>query len=434
MLNFNNYKIGVLGWAGSGKTVLLTSLLWNLEEKQLKLGGEAPKCVKIDTNFPHGFNYFDNKRRLCQEGRFPDKTLKDFSKVNCSFKRSSECFGYDVTLVDIPGERFDDIDLWRAGSYEEWSRGQLELWKSTSLMSECMSEYLKLLDTHGGATKDELTWSYKLGMRNMLVAFVNHISPSTLFLADNELCNEEDVENDDWLRQRAIWRDNDVQRDFLPLPEDWKERHKSVYLECRKNFDLYRKKVLKPLFDEVMSCDSYIICLDVLNILVMGPQYYTRTRELLNAFYEKILPGRLEQLWRAMTFSPLRIAFAATKSDMVKGDNLNNMMSLLKDLTKNCDNDKVKSRNFTCCAYKSTWEEQGRLAMNYTDGVAHPLVVPKGNDWGEPKLPAIWPTYWNGEDYLCYDVSKAKPLRPMAKPPVADGLAEVFAFTLGVSK
>lgn len=433
MFNFNNYKIGVLGWAGSGKTVLLTSLLWNLEEKQLLLAGECPRRVSIQPDKLHGFDYEGNQRFLRERGTFPKKTLEDFSKVKCTFKRSSEHFGYDVTFVDIPGERFDDIELWRAANYEEWSREQMASWRRSPLMSQCMADYLQQVEDAGVSQK--LAWHYKLGMRRMLGEYVNQVSPSTLFFDEGHLCKPEEVEDDAWLSQRAIWRDGELNRDFFPLPETYKERRPGCYQWCRNNFDLYRKKVLKPLYDEVMSCDSYIICIDVLNILVMGPSYYTRTRQLLNAFYEKIVPGRLEQLWRTVTFSPLRIAFVATKSDMVQSDNLDRLKGLLNDLTKNCDSPDVKAQKFTCCAWKSTWRDaEGRLVMNYTDDKARPLLVHRDAGLMEPLLPARWPDAWNGEEFVCYDVSMAKPPRPVTKPPVAEGLAELFAFTLGVSK
>ena len=67
MFNFiGTHKIGILGDASSGKTVFLTSLLWNLEEGKLRLGAthEPPTDVKIHKlDDPHAFDYAGSKRK-----------------------------------------------------------------------------------------------------------------------------------------------------------------------------------------------------------------------------------------------------------------------------------------------------------------------------------------------------------------------------------
>ena len=123
------YHIGFIGLANSGKTVLITSLINHLKHhapEKFRLGdGKA----KIDTNtykdvFPlisgwEMVQYSANRLNLA-EGGWPDKTGK-LARYVCRFHRTDRPEEQSVTIYDIPGERFADFLMYDR-DYHEWSQ------------------------------------------------------------------------------------------------------------------------------------------------------------------------------------------------------------------------------------------------------------------------------------------------------------------------
>ena len=256
-------------------------------------------------------------------------------------------------------------------------------------------------------------------MRELTNNYVSQISPSTLFFDDGKLAAPEEVKNDAWLRGRPIWRGGD----FFPLPGEWKG--KEAYRECEKHYRSYRKNVIQPIFSQIGSCDNFIYCIDLFKILSSGPILATRNQEELRSFVNKVVPGAIKHFFKdTIGHNPRKIAFVATKSDMVYGDNLDKLEGLLRDLTNGCDQGKKLSFGyFSCTAWISTvWDEEtGQV---------------KGRSWetstgwtpiDTKPLPEVFPECWDPEEYE----SLATPILPakaVMKPARQSGLDRILTF------
>jgi len=439
MFNFiGTHKIGILGDASSGKTVFLTSLLWNLEEGKLRLGAvrEPPTDVKIHKlNDQHAFDYAGSKRKCKNSNKWPAKTTSEYSVAKCSYKPHT-LFQRDLTFVDIPGERMADLLIWQCFDYAEWSAALLQSWRESDTLSTCMQEYVDLL-AHPDTSKEKLARAYKRGMRELLRNYIPQISPSTLFFNDGRLESMGDINDDSWLENRNIWQHGDDTCDFFPLPPEWEENADELYASCRKNFNLYRKVIIKPLFSQIGSCDHFIICIDVLGILAQSPGAFLKTKEELEYFFTKITPGFLGNLWNCIGGSQPRVAFVATKSDLVYGTNLQRLKDLLEELVKRFVTEKIQFGYFTCTAWTSTKEGQG-------DARNQAIVnVLEEDENGTPRkveavlqcppLPEEWPDDWDGADYARFTMDML-PSVINANPPRQTGIDAILNFITGDDK
>lgn len=423
MFNFlGNHKIGIIGDANSGKTVLLTSMLWNLEANNLALGEKRAKPTSIEVcklkkrASAHSFNYEDNKLKLKRKNDWPAKTVGDYSLAQCAYDLPGLSLRHKVTFVDIPGERLADVAIWENSSYSDWSEILLNQWKSSEIYTECLADFMSLLD-NPKATWEQLIWSFKCGMRNLEYKYVCQISPSTLFFDQGKLVSEAELADDTWLQERSIWQGGD----FFPLPRDWKE-NKAIYSECEKHYKAYRKNVIHPIFSQIGSCDNFIYCVDLFAILVSGPPAFTRTQEEIQSFVNKVVPGTLKYFFKGkLGGNPRKIAFVATKSDMVYGDNLEKLEDLLKDLTQRFDQGKkLPFGYFVCTAWKSTKLSETGVPVGRIDD----------DQWAElvtRDLPEAFPEDWKPEDFQ-YLATPIKPAKAGAKPPRQSGLDEILTF------
>ncbi len=439
MFNFiGTHKIGILGDASSGKTVFLTSLLWNLEEGKLRLGAthEPPTDVKIHKlDDPHAFDYAGSKRKCKNSNKWPAKTTSEYSIAACSYKPHT-LFPRDLTFVDIPGERMADLLIWQCHDYAEWSAAMIQSWRESDTLSTCMQAYVELLN-HPQARKEELAREYKKGMREMLRNYIPQISPSTLFFNDGRLEKMADIDDDAWLEKRSIWRHGDAACDFFPLPPEWEESASELYISCWRNFNLYKKTIIKPLFSQIGSCDHFIICIDVLGILALSPGAFLKTKEELEHFFTKITPGFWGDLLNRLGGNLPRIAFVATKSDLVYGDNLQHLRNLLEDLVKRFVTEKITFGYFTCTAWTSTKEGQGK-ARNQAI-----VSILKEDENGTlrkseevlrcPPLPAEWPDDWDGAEYARLTMDML-PSVINANPPRQTGIDAILNFITGDGK
>ena len=370
MFNFlGNHKIGIIGDANSGKTVFLTSLLWNLENGDLQIGGVTPTNINVmssdEAPVEYPFDYEGNKRKLQLENEWPAKTTADFAIAKCNYKLPGKMCRRNLTFVDIPGERMADMAIWRYSSFSKWSEHVLKDWRGSQAFSEYMKSFVKLTE-QPESSEEDLCWAFKCGLRTMMKNYVSQISPSSLFFANGKVPKEHEIEDDDWLKARAIWEGGN----FFPLPSSWKQSHVEVYRECERRYNAYRKQVLKPLFAQLGSCDSFICCIDIFNILATGTGAFIRNREEIKNLVEKVVPGVVKEFFKkTIGRNPMRIAFVATKSDKVYDENLNCLEYLLKDLVKPFKQSSMEFGYFTCTAWNSTKKDNKGFAMGTTFGI-----------------------------------------------------------------
>ena len=446
---FRNRKIGVLGTFNSGKTVLLTSLLWHLNEfspDKFHIGKENNAVIKdvhIDDNLgDRCFNFNANTNMFVTQGKWPDKTV-DFAIARCTYTRSDSFWERDVTFVDIPGERVSDVLIWKTNDYADWSRQIEHFWSGDSNIQSCMNNFTELREDVE-KSPDSNSWNslvneYKKGLIALVDNYSPFITPSTFVLTTNGETIENGLSQEE-IMQRPIWDGGD----FFPLPEKWVNSQnkvlKSLYAKCKDNFKRYRKEVLKPLYDEIDDCDSFIVCVDVFNILSCGLSRFYQVKGEIKNFFQMICPGKFDEmrigfqkaleaikigkiLPAFMQAKPPKVAYVATKSDMaIKGKD--QLYNLLQDLVRNVNNSSyVNSKLFTCCAGKTFnyVSKSNEVVFFKTQGEVHAAL----DKW--PKLPNSWEK-WNPKQY-CGFSRQGLPMQLVAgSPPEQDNLDKIFDF------
>ena len=449
---FRKRKIGVLGTMNSGKTVLLTSLLWHLNEfspDKFHVGKQENveiKDVNLDDKLgDRGFNYNAYTNMFVTQGGWPAKT-QDFAIARCVYSRSDSYWERDVTFVDIPGERVSDVLIWKTNDYADWSRQIERFWSGDASIQRGMDSFIECRKKIEEATlADSDSWNMLVNeYRNGLIALAGNnspfISPSTFVLTTDG--KTMDGLSQEEILQRPIWSEGD----FFPLPEQWMKSQnkvlKNLYAKCKENFKRYRKGVLKPLYEEIDDCDSFIVCVDVFNILVSGLSRFYQVKGEISNFFQMIRPGKFGEMMistqKAMNFiklghllpnfmqaKPPKIAYIATKSDMaIPSAGKNRLHKLLQELVRNVNNSSyVNSKLFTCCAGK-TFEydsDSGFIVYFSTKGEVHVAL----DKW--PELPNSWEK-WDPVKYRGF-LRGGLPMQLVAgSPPEQDNLDKLFDF------
>ncbi|MBQ9788801.1 MAG: YcjX family protein [Lentisphaeria bacterium] len=404
-----NHKIGILGTSNCGKTVFLTSLLWHLDAHDRdKFDSPQITDCEIISDKDKEFNYIKNKNIFAQFKKWPDKTT-DYAKVTCKYKREDCFLTRNVTFIDIPGERMSDIQIWQSKNYAEWSDTLFKYWDNEPSLKNIVQTFCDKLE------KIELKEETVIRLyKDLLKAFIlnySPITPSTYYLAENgTMLSEEDIEGNNYYN-KAIWEYGD----FAPLPQKFRTGKLTKIFENR--YKNYKKKVIKPLFDEINSCDNFIVCVDIFDILNAGRQALYKCEYEIKTFFDKVKPNKFMSLYNHIGKNPPRIAFVATKSDLVTGENLDKLNTLLDKLVLRCKSKDIKSKSFTCSAFRSTRiDERGTVIGMCDDGNNYEVVA---------KLPNEWPLNWSSEQYCFWTVS---PGDYNNAPPAQTNLDKIFHF------
>ncbi len=123
-------RIGVIGLQGSGKTVLLTSLINHLmhhDPRRFPLGDGTVEVTHFVQELPDpGWDQFPyaKARRSLGQAAWPEKTLET-SQYKCSFRWSGKQPLGGLTFYDLPGERFADLFMYE-NDYANWSSESLQ--------------------------------------------------------------------------------------------------------------------------------------------------------------------------------------------------------------------------------------------------------------------------------------------------------------------
>ncbi len=185
------------------------------------------------------------------------------------------------------------------------------------------------------------------------------------------------------------------------------------------NYDEYRQKVVQPLFNWMKNCDSLVVLVDVTSVLSSGLGMYQGNRELLTSLIQQLNPGRsyfgvsLDLLTTLLSpiHGPLnklldlnwheisRVAFVATKADLVHQSDRLNMGDLLREMTQGLvaahkeKAAKLAVRYFSCAAVNSTRStDSGKL-----QGM-HPVernIV----EYEPSRAPKTWPEIWQAGEF-----------------------------------
>ncbi len=419
---YGNHKIGILGSSNSGKTIFLTSLLWNLSDHDSErfFVGENThiRDFRIIRNQDHDFGFARHKNTFIQKHCWPEKTA-DFSVATCRYTRSDSLCERKVSFVDIPGERMSDILLWKAKTYSEWVDSLAEFWQDNPHIREIIDPYCKSAQ-ETETSFEALAVTYKRAMWGMLGKFCP-ITPSTYYLGTDGqmLGDQKNSDEEKTIVSRLIWSGGDL----LPLPQKWLAAHPDHAKEQEKLFRAYKKTVLRPLFSEIDSCDNFIFCVDILNILMSGSGLLLQTQREFKDFIDSLAPAKFIRWMNHIGNNPPRLAFVATKSDMVSRENKDNLGFLLKDFVHSLMSSGIKYHRFICSACVST--ELKECSDGQIKLVGRDRDDPKTEIEVGSKLPELWPDQWDIEQYRFPEVA---PVISATRPPKQKNLDKIFEF------
>lgn len=432
-------KIAITGIASGGKTVFLTSLLWQLREfKDSEF--YLPKEVEISRFREvslHGdnrkFPFHRNQDALAQRREWPKKTI-DFYRFRCEFRRDDRR-GFkrlfnrqQLDFFDFPGERIADAAIAAHDDFDDWSDHLLDYFNDRKDYSEAANQFLHEVES-SDLSADEATRAYRQTLARFVLDCKPLISPS-VFLLDEKGNKATYKPLEDLAAERICGLDERSQ--FVPLPESVRKANKKLAKEMRRHYQRYRKKLVIPLFREVANSDSLIVLVDIPSLLVGGVERYNDNRQIVLDLADVVagtaIGGRLKRILGLDSLQ--QVAFVAAKADLVAPNDLKNgrLRSLLKQMTGQAEDllpGKVDVKWFVCSACYST---RPGNAENTLIGASWPdNPERRKKQFPVSPLPESWPDDWKFRDYQFPAVYPDTP-RNIQNPPKHRGLDEVFYF------
>ncbi|WP_133063331.1 YcjX family protein [Sedimentisphaera salicampi] len=432
-----NDNIAVTGIARGGKTVFLTSLLAQLEEfdqADFSFAGnskiEAFKELRTRSDFIRQFPLDRYRDFLAMRGSWPEKT-SDAYCYSCEYWRSDWKFWKQrLNFFDFPGERIADSAIAAVPDYRKWSEHILSHLKNHKSLFEDARGYFEILE-NPSAPLEEIIFEYKLTLARLILNFKPLITPSTFLLSKEGITAKKGSVNE-LASQRASGLDFDSE--FVPLSREYCEQNPEYAERMHKNFRLYRRNVVMPLYRELGKCRKLIVLIDLPTLLAGGVGQYNDNRQILQDLFQTLRPDSSIGRKLASTIKfwqrPLeKVAFAASKADMIYNDDIENGTAegLLRQLTSKARKivPEAEYRWFVCSACQSSvkgekpYTLRGRPARNNPEKQIVEFEV--------PRLPENWPDSWQPGDYRFKALLPEVP-KNTQKPPRHINLDAVFDF------
>ncbi len=424
-------RVGVTGLSNSGKTVFLTSLLWQLSEF-----ADASFILEGRTNIQgwrelreerdrEAFPFHQYRDALSRRKEWPAKT-SDWSRFVCEYDRSDmRFFRQRLNLFDFPGERVADAAIAAYSNYDDWCAHMLRHWNSDSGYAEAIEPYLKLMQ-RPDVEIDELLHEYRRVMARLILGFKPFISPSTFLLdRDGGSPKGKDVEELAKERQSGL-----PESEFCPLSSMQIQRFDKMALAYRK----YRREVVLPVYRRLAQCRRLVVLVDVPALLMGGVDRYNDERQITMDLFDTLrsessIGGLLRQIedWRWPKLD--RVAIVAAKADLVLPGDIDQgrLDRLLRDMARRAQGllPSAKIEWFVCSAVRSTKEgkaSQTLVGRRFKENPERELM-----EFHVPPLPDEWPQQWDPGDFNYQDVWPEVP-RNFQKPPLHIGLDKIFDF------
>lgn len=428
-------KIAITGIASGGKTVFLTALLWNLKEfKDSKFYKEVKEVVisNFSNVSSHGnkeFRFYKHRDALAKGRKWPEKTT-DVHRFRCEFRRGDRKLFKKQLLnfLDFPGERIADAAIAAHADFDGWSDYMFKCFSDRADYSEVAYQFLRKIESVN-LSADEATQAYRRTLARFVLDYKPLISPS-VFLLDEEGDKATYKSLEDLAEERICGLDEQSQ--FAPLPESVRKANKKLTREMRRHYQRYRKKLVIPLFREVVNSDSLIVLVDIPSLLVGGVERYNDNRQIVLDLADVVsgtaIGGRLKRMFGLDSLQ--RVAFVAAKADLVAPNDLRNgrLRSLLQQMTEQAQDwlpRKVAVDWFICSACHSTRPGNAENTLIGAPLSDNPERLEK--EFPVSPLPESWPGDWGFQDYQFPQVHP-KTVRNLQQPPEHRGLDKVFDF------
>lgn len=473
----NHFTVGVVGLAGCGKTVFLTSLIAHLKDHEPDLfhlhsfkhsldpraiigkfrkPTDSEVIVKKFRHIPSAaieedFPYERFRDALVNHGRWPEKT-KDLNTYHMCFERTDRIREIDITLIDFPGERIADAMMGNS-DYVQWSDDLLLRYDNDSDYRTLCEDYLNYIN---GKTvvEEEVISRFKIVLGRLMAAYKPLITPS-IFSLDLNGKTPSAAPPEELARKRIVGLAEDSQ--FAPLSAQCRAQNPEIAERFSAHYQAYRTHVPDRVFKKLHDCDGLIVAIDVPGTLRANIGRLNDTEAILDSLFQICAPdtkaksNRIMERVRSKSFSLLRmpfvlpmawlpiklkrIAFVATKSDLVQYEQATRMRDLLSQIVqKKMRNFDFKWQLFTCSAITSTFERDGKLFGYPIYDVNCNLLPPPAADTALSELkpddlPKEWPTDWGNNQYYFPEVWPVLPRRK-TQPPKQEGLNKIIDFLL----
>lgn len=437
-------RIAVTGLAGSGKTVFLLSLLQHLEHFDPVRFHLAEKAeIGAFKELPTG-NSFDQLPRSRLRARlmerqnvgWPEKT-RDIYQYRCSFTysnlgiatrlwntvRTAQWLNNRIEwdVLDFPGERLSDALIAKHDTLAAWSDELLELWDSYDRIRSGMAEYRELLTNPVPPVDVAVLDAYKKSLAQLVHNKNQMITPSTFMLdrGNGSVFTMADVENHGVNRVSGL-----AGAEFSPLPRDFRAANPGLTARFEEYYRKYRSEVIAPLFDAINGCDTLLVLIDIPGILSGGVGRYNDTNHLIETLAGNIIPSSY------FTTNVDRVAFIASKADMVHARDQDNLRELVEDMmriARNKQPDIMRYEAFVASSWvsaESVTLEDGSRALR---GI--PARDTEVRVFRIPELKPEWPASWAAEDpRYSYPRLSPPPLANRFMAPEQRNLDKIFDF------
>jgi predicted YcjX-like family ATPase len=379
---------------------------------------------------------------ISDEHSWPVKTQAT-TAYRCQFEREDWRFtGVDLTFYDFPGERFSDATM-LGNTYLEWSDALLKHLEQDRSYRGLAQEYLSL-QNRPDVNSETLIQAYKRTLARLTLHYRPLITPST-FLLDQfgQVPSPSDVEKMASERYSGLSQETE----FAPMSAALRLRLPKVQEMFAKHYDAYSREIPQTSFGLFKRCHRLVVLIDITNILAANVGRLNDSEAIIEHVLSSCVQEGSVWRWAGMFLSSAllpnswrpagisRIAFVATKSDMVHPSQVDHLLDLLRDLVKKKIRDyKIRHDYFTCAAIRSTEPDGDKL-------LGHPVYTSEGKRRKPPQIndfmaelnpsdvPEHWPGSWESGTYCFPEVWPRMPRR-RSDPPEQQGLDRIFNYML----
>ena len=268
-------KVALAGTSYCGKTMFLTSLLWQLEEfdearfrlrNGVALRGVRPRSV------PQGRTAFPFKRfqsMLAHEYKWPERT-RDVYHYRCEFHRSDRWFRrrQSVDFLVLPGQRVADAAMVVHADYGAWSDHLLAHLDQDSVGKQVAAQF-RAAAARPGAGRRDVVLAWRLALARLVHNYKPFVSPS-VFLLDRNGKQAPRVDEAELVASRRCGLED--WSEFAPLPGEVRNGNPWLAGEMQRRYREYRKELVLPLFRDLMSAHSLVVLVDVPSLLLAGKE------------------------------------------------------------------------------------------------------------------------------------------------------------------
>lgn len=338
-------------------------------------------------------------------------------------------------------------------SYDQWSDEVLRAWTG-----EDHRELDDFLAANASMEADgtKVIAAFRRFLAARVMACKPHISPSSFMLSVDGKRRLTRKQSADELLTCGTLVGLNEESEFAPLPAAVREQLPAVTGKMQSAYSSYRTKVVDPVFDDLKRCDRLIVLIDVPFLLAAGHETLNDCHKML----ESILVAARHN-WNLATDIPkglvntvnpfattrfggvTKIAFVATKNDLVARSDQNALLSLLQEMIAALGGslDGIEHCCFTASAVVSTGPTDlqdnervghlsGRLKYDMTQDPPRkmgPDQPPTG--FLVSRLPDKWPNRWRPGQFFFPEVHPDMPAARFACPE-HNSLDQVLGYVL----